>query len=77
MPDNLLGSEHDPSALFKYAPAILERTDADFRSLEIEECCRLCVLFLGCLSNALNAFCVLLMSAVRHIQTNDADAAAN
>jgi len=45
--------------------------------LEIEEYCRLRVLFLGRLSNSLNAISVLLMSAVRHVQPNDADAAAN
>jgi hypothetical protein len=76
-PDDLLGSEDELSALFQYAPAILKRAQADSWPLEIQEYCGLRFLFLGCLSNALNAISVLLVSAVRHVQPNDADAAAN
>ena len=44
-PDNLLAGEHELSAVFEDAPAILKTPQADLRPLQVEEDCRLRILF--------------------------------
>ena len=76
-PEDLLSGEHEALAVIEDAAAILERAQADFGALQIHEDGSLRVLFLGRLSHAPNAFRVLLMRAVRHVQSNHGDAAAS